>query len=83
MQSLNRAVDALASSGTASARAAAIAELEGLLEDCTAAVQVWQQYLDAPGTYFIRVVAMAKSSGYEAGGGYFVGGRFLPDSGSG
>lgn len=49
MQSLNRAVDALASSGTASARAAAIAELEGLLEDCTAAVQVWQQYLDAPG----------------------------------
>lgn len=49
MQSLDRAVDALVSRGTASAHAAAIAELEGLLEDCTAGIQVWQEYLDAPG----------------------------------
>lgn len=49
MQSVNRVVDALASGGTAGARATALVELEGLLEDCTAAIQVWQEYLDAPG----------------------------------
>lgn len=49
MQSLDRAVDALVSGGTASARTAAIADLESLLEDCTAALQVWEQYLNAPG----------------------------------
>lgn len=49
MQSLDRAVDALVSGGTASARTAALEDLEGLLEDCAAAMQVWQQYLNAPG----------------------------------